>query len=357
MQNLLDPICYALGSFLYFIYNSVAFHNYGLAIIIFTVIVKLVLLPLTVKQYKSTARMQEVQPLIQEIQKRYKNDKEKLNQELMKVYSENKVNPAGGCAPLLIQMPIIISLYWVIVQPMKFMLHFKQDVILKIVEVAAKADPTLLNVNMLSQRELKALNYFNEHRDKLGLVSQWLDPSKLINFKFLGLELGWTPSWQVEKLFGPQSYIYLPLLILPILAVVTTYLSTRISMQSTKMNNPDSASNATMNSMNNSMMYLGPLMTLFFSFQMPAGVIMYWSVGYVFQIFQQLYINKIIRQHKLEAEERKLAAARQQKEKEAAEKALLEQNADENKDDKPDARYGKSGGGQGNRKKGGARKK
>ena len=352
MQNLLDPICKALGWFLYFIYNNVAFHNYGLAIILFTVIVKLVLLPLTVKQYKSTARMQEVQPQIQEIQKRYKNDKEKLNQELMKVYSEHKVNPAGGCAPLLVQMPIIISLYWVIVQPLKFMLNKSTDVIDKIVAVAAKADETLLNVNMLSQKELKALNYFNEHRDKLPDVSAWLKQSELINFKFLGLELGWTPDWHIEKLFGPQSYIYLPLMILPILAVVTTFFSTKISMASTKINNPDSAANATMNSMSNSMMYIGPIMTLFFSFQMPAGVILYWSVGYVFQIFQQLYLNKVIARHKAEAEERKQLAATQLREKEAAEKALLEENIQSSKD-------GKSGtkGGQGNAKKGGAKKK
>lgn len=355
MKNILDPICSALGSFLYFIYNTIAFHKYGLAIIIFTVLVKLVLLPLTVKQYKSTARMQEVQPLIQEIQKKYKNDKEKLNQELMKVYSENNVNPAGGCAPLLIQMPIIISLYWVIVQPMKFMLHFGKDRIDNIVNVVSTLQPGLINKNIISQKELLALNYFNEHKDKLGQVSQWLNADNLINFRFLGLELGWTPSWKIENLFGPKSYIYLPLMILPILAVVTTFLSTKISMQSTKISNPDSSSNSTVNQMNNSMMYIGPLMTAYFSFMMPAGVILYWSVGYVFQIFQQLYINKIIRQHKLEAEERRLAAARDKREKEAAEKALLVQNADENKEDRPDAK--KSGGGQGNRKKGGARKK
>ena len=82
----LDFIAYPLGRFLYFIYNTIAFGNYGLALILFTVIVRLALLPLTIKQYKSTAKMQQIQPKIQEIQKRYKNDKEKLNTELMRVY-------------------------------------------------------------------------------------------------------------------------------------------------------------------------------------------------------------------------------------------------------------------------------
>jgi hypothetical protein len=93
----LDIIARPLGEFLLFIYNTLAFHNYGLAILTFTLVVKLVLLPLTVKQYRSSAKMQELQPLIQEIQKRYKNDKEKLNQEMIKVYQENNYNPAGGC--------------------------------------------------------------------------------------------------------------------------------------------------------------------------------------------------------------------------------------------------------------------
>ena len=79
----LDIIARPLGEILLFIYN-IAFHNYGMAIVIFTVVVKVVLMPLTVKQYKSSSKMQELQPLIQEVQKRYKNDKEKLNQELMK---------------------------------------------------------------------------------------------------------------------------------------------------------------------------------------------------------------------------------------------------------------------------------
>lgn len=89
-MNILDPIAGILGQFLYFIYNTLAFGNYGVAILIFTVITKLALLPLNIKQFRSTAKMQEIQPLINDIQKKYKNDKEKLNQELMKLYQEKR---------------------------------------------------------------------------------------------------------------------------------------------------------------------------------------------------------------------------------------------------------------------------
>jgi YidC/Oxa1 family membrane protein insertase len=137
---LLDFIALPLGQFLHFIYNFIAFKNYGLAIILFTIFVKLAILPLAVKQYRSMAKMQEVQPHLQEIQRKYKNDKEKLNQETLKIYQEYKVNPAGGCLPLLIQMPIIISLYWVIQKPLTYMLGLGHQ----ITELAAQygIDPT-----------------------------------------------------------------------------------------------------------------------------------------------------------------------------------------------------------------------
>lgn len=299
MGNILDVICRPLGQFLYFVYNTVALHNYGLAIIIFTIVVKLVLLPLTLKQYKSTTKMQSIQPLIQEIQKRYKNDKEKLNQEMMKVYQENGVNPAGGCLPLLVQMPILISLYWVIVQPLKFMLSKTADQVTKIVEVATNAAVAAdasgkLNAMQGYIKELFALNYINENRSLLDQLSGFISANELINFNFLGLHLGKIASYKTADLFGEQAYIYLPLLLLPIIGVVTTFLSTKLSMP--KKNPAASSGNQAgmANSMSNSMMYIGPVMTLIFSFQLPAGVVLYWISGYVFQIFQQLYINKTI---------------------------------------------------------------
>ena len=283
----LDFVARPLGQFLLFIYNTLAFHNYGLAIIIFTILVKLVLLPLTVKQYRSSAKMQELQPMMQEIQKRYKSDKEKLNQETMKLYQENNYNPASGCLPMIVQMPILISLYWVIIQPMKFMLNKTQEQIDKLVDVATKAMGGASNWTY--QKELMSLNYFNENKELLSQTSGLLSAKELINFNFFGLHLGSIPSYKTADLFGADAYIYLPLLILPILAVITTYISTKLSMPKP---NQGAAQNAMASSMTNSMMYIGPIMTLIFSFQLPAGVVMYWSVGYVFTIFQQLYINK-----------------------------------------------------------------
>ena len=288
----LDIIARPLGKFLLFIYNTAAFQNYGLSIILFTIIVKLALLPLTLKQLKSSAKMQELQPIIGDIQKRYKDDKEKLNQEMMKVYQENNYNPASGCLPILFQMPILITLYWVIVQPLKFMLSKSEETINTLIEVARKG----LNVTeqaMGFQKELAALNYFNENRDALSQVSGLLDKSEIIDFNsFLGLHLGVIAKYDPSYLFGEQAYIYLPLMLLAILATATTFLSTKLTMP--KPNPNGAPQNAMASSMTNSMVYIGPIMTLMFAFQMPAGVVLYWMVGYVFAIFQQLYINKYV---------------------------------------------------------------
>ena len=107
-----------LGHVLRIIYDVV--QNYGWSIIVFTILVKVLLLPLTIKQTKSTKAMQDIQPKIQEIQEKYKNKPEKQQQEIMKLYQEAKINPLAGCLPLLIQMPIIIGLFSVLREPVAY---------------------------------------------------------------------------------------------------------------------------------------------------------------------------------------------------------------------------------------------
>lgn len=286
-MGIFDFIAKPLGQFLYFVYNTVAFKNYGLAIIIFTIVIKLVLLPLTIKQYRSSAKMQEIQPLIQDIQRRYKNDKEKMNQELMKLYQEHKYNPASGCLPLLIQMPILFSLYWVINQPLRFILNKNPEQINKLIEYVTEA---VGRVTIGTSREIGVLNYFNDHIPELSNVSDLLKPEELINLNFLGINLGLVPKFDVKALFGAQMATYLPLLIIPILAVATTYISSKLMTPKASEKSGNDVSQSTQSTM----ALIGPLMTLLFSFQLPAGVGLYWIASNLFQIFQQLYINEYI---------------------------------------------------------------
>lgn len=98
--------------FFFHLGQSFGIVSYGLSIILFTIAVKLLLLPLTIKQIKSTKIMQEMQPKMKAIQEKYKNDKEKLQQEMMHLYKETGFNPLAGCLPLLVQMPILIGIFW-----------------------------------------------------------------------------------------------------------------------------------------------------------------------------------------------------------------------------------------------------
>lgn len=118
MYTLLGAIAKPLGWLLGFIYNLIG--NYGITIIVFTIIVKLCLYPLYIKQTKSTARMSEVTPKMQALQRKYANDKEMLNIKMAELYKEEKFNPMGGCLPMLVQMPIIMGLFALLRFPMRY---------------------------------------------------------------------------------------------------------------------------------------------------------------------------------------------------------------------------------------------
>lgn len=295
-----------LGSVLYAIYNTIAFHNYGLAIILFTIIIKACLLPLTIKQLKSSAKMQELQPKLQELQKKYKNDREQLNKEMMSFYRENNFNPASGCLPILVQMPIIISLYYTISGPLSYMLGKSADQISKLTNIV-KANKAVSN-GMGS--EIGIMKFFSENVDKLTGHEGLLKISEVIYMKFpfpkAGISLGETPVVDTTHLFGANALHYWLLLILPAIAVVTTYFSTKMSMpkvepsSNKKKKQNRSASEQTSNQVMKMMLYVGPIMTLFISMTLPVGLSLYWAVSGLFQMGQQFLINKYKKKKELE---------------------------------------------------------
>lgn len=270
-MGFLDIIAKPLGHFLYWIYNTVALQNYGLAIIVFTIIVRAAMFPLTLKQYKSTGEMQKVQPLLQEIQRKYSNDKEKLNQETMKLYQEHKINPAGGCLPLLIQMPILLSLWQVITKPLKYMLDFTADQLTTLqTQAGAKG----------AYPEIDTITYFinNGKGSEVGNLNMYFPSHDF------GINLATIPTWNIQTLMDKP--IFWVILLLPLIATLTTFITVKMSM-------PKTTDKAT-NPMGNSMMYISPLMTLIFSFQFPAGLALYWIAGNIFAIGQQYYVNKYV---------------------------------------------------------------
>ncbi|MCL2057595.1 MAG: YidC/Oxa1 family membrane protein insertase [Oscillospiraceae bacterium] len=289
MMNLFDPLSIPLGRLMYFIYNYITFENYGFTLILFTILTRLLMLPLTIKQYQGTAKMQKLNPKLEELRRQFGTDKKRLQEETMKLYQQEKVNPAGGCLPLLIQFPILFSLYPVVTRPLRYMLGKTQE------QIAALQDlyNTLSGNTRSFVQEMEVVNFFKMNPAHMAQAesANLLLPADFINMNFFGLDLSLTPTYSPDVLFGELMPIYLPLLLIPIIGVVSTYISGRISMASTAA---QSTQNQQASSMSKSMQVLGPVMTLIFSFQLPAGVLVYWIAGYMIQIVQQLFINKYV---------------------------------------------------------------
>lgn len=272
----------AFGFVLKLIYDIVS--NYGLSIILLTLLIKIIVLPLTLKQQKAMTKMQRIQPKLQEIQEKYKDDKEKASQETMKLYKEYGVNPMGGCLPLLIQFPILIAFYQVIQKPVQYMLS------MPVKEIKALCETCGINYKTSGAQILLA--------KELGKI----------NFDFFGIDLSAVP-WDQIKAFmaGKTGIIALVAIIIPALACFTTYLTSKVSSSVNQTKKEEAAKNQkkkrvlspdekTSNansgeSMTKSMTYMMPIMTLFFTFTLPAAMGLYWTVSNVFAIVQTVLLN------------------------------------------------------------------
>jgi YidC/Oxa1 family membrane protein insertase len=241
--------------------------------------------------------MNALQPEVKRIQEKYKNDKEKQNQEIQALYKENNVSCMGGCLPMLLQFPILIALYSVLRRPLTLVVGKTSEAILNLVNklpaemqkmVSLSANTSTFDkINQVN--ELKLVNLLTNNP---GYLDNTITSSDLINLKFLGLNLGEVPTIKPDLLFGEQIGIYLPLLIIPIVAVIMTVISQRLMTPPQPKTDKKKDDKNPMGNMGNMMKYMIPGMTLYFSFILPAGMGFYWINTYVFQIFTQLYINK-----------------------------------------------------------------
>ncbi len=278
--SLFDLINIPLGFLIRIIYNLV--QNYGLAIILFTIVIKLILMPLQVKSQKGMRRQQKVQPIIAELQKKYANDQQRLQQEMMKVYKENNVGCASGCLPLLLQFPILIGLYNVIQRPITYIkgITISNDVAQKIASAVGQSAEGASEINLAS--------WANQVGDSLGVSDL------AINFNFLGLDLSKTPAFSsIGKLLNSDfSDLSTTLLILiPAFAMLLTWLSSKYSQQLSGTANAKNT-NDQAQSMTKSMNLMMPLLTGWFTFSLPSGIGIYWIISSVMQIVQQFLITK-----------------------------------------------------------------
>ncbi len=285
-----------LGWIIEQIYSLV--NNYGVAIIIFTVVIKMILLPLNIKSQHAMKKQQKIQPLMAELQKKYANDQEKLQREMMKVYKENNVSMSAGCLPTLIQMPILVALYQVIRMPLSYLKHVdwsSADVINRVIDLQAQmADKFPQELGKLASASME--NLANMYQIQLSKWSTMLGQTDWsINFNFLGLDLGNVPtsafSYILSGNFSMESLSVILLLLIPILAVSLTVLTTKITQKQSGQNKKSDDQAA---QMNKSMTLMMPIMTGFFTLTLPAGLGVYWITSSAVQILQQLILNKIM---------------------------------------------------------------
>ncbi len=319
-------IMMVLGWLLQFLYRLVG--NYGVAIILFTVLVKLLLLPLDLKQKKSMAKTQKLQPLLNAVQQKYANDKDKLSQETMKLYQKYGINPMSGCLPMLIQLPIIFSLFYVIRKPMVYMMGVGFNETWRVAEAYNEWLAGLGGAgeifNSLPESIRTALTYTsNNSQNTFGnyeiqvarviadhpeiLKSSYITPelaNKLsnINFDFLWMDLSQTPAWQ--KIFAMFGGVW-PTLndallwFIPILSGASAWLSSHLmkpkqpkeEKHKVLAENEKPQENASADTMK-SMTMMMPFMSVFFAFTLPAGVGLYWIVSNLIQIAQHFLVNK-----------------------------------------------------------------
>lgn len=257
MNSVFDIINVPLGYLFKGIYALVS--NYGWTIVIFTLIVKFAMFPLTLKQQKSMKKTQALQPKLQALQEKYQFDKEKLSQETMKLYQESGVNPMGGCLPLLIQFPILIALYNIIRKPLRYIMMYSPE---KITELFQKFNLGKTATELELARKMESV----------------------IDFNFFGLDLSETPSFQ----FITEHPIYV---LIPLLAGLTTFLVSHISTKLAGTQNANSQTTSSMQTMN----VIFPFMTAWFSISLPAGLGLYWTVSNLFQLTQTVLTNRFIK--------------------------------------------------------------
>ena len=280
------------GYLLNFIYQFV--NNYGLAMILFTLVIKIAMLPFSIKQQKTMKKNVKLQEKIKVLQFKYKNDQEKLNQEMMNLYKEEKINPFSGCLSSIIQFILLISIFYMVRCPLTYM---------------KKVDSNALNNNIeqLKQAEkitgaaypeidiIREIDYLKEQNPENQELQQYE-----INMNFLGLDLSKIPQ---QNLGDWTVYI------IPVLYILSTFVSMKLvtMMQSTNNTNKDKAEEDKkegkeeeeidpMAQTNKMMSWMMPIMSVSISLVAPLGLALYWLVNNLAMIAERLVLNRLLKE-------------------------------------------------------------
>lgn len=321
------------GYVLNFLYEFVG--NYGLAIILFSVLIKIIMLPISINQQKTMKKSQKINDEMKQIQFKYKNDPEKLNQEVMALYKREKLSPFSGCFSAIIQIILLFSVFYLVRSPLTYMKKVDGDVIEKLESVVQEQG------NTSNYKEIAVINYMNKLESESQVSVSEEDPSQenqnnentenqeqtsneentqteekdtfnindykdkaYINMEFLGLDLSKVPTEDLGDL---------KVLIIPMLYVISSFVSIKLSTNSTGKKKKDEKligdgketkieeEYDAMEQANKSMSWFMPLMSISIACIAPLGLALYWLINNILMIFERLFLNKFLKDEKEEA--------------------------------------------------------
>lgn len=329
---IIGPVATLLGyimNAIFVLLDKVGIPNIGLAIIIFTIVINLCLLPLTIKQQKFSKLSAKMNPEIQEIQKKYKNRRDndsmmKMQEETQAVYKKYGVSPSGSCVQMLIQLPILFALYQVIYNIPAYVTSVK-EAFMAVVDKLVYLD----GASEFLQSFKNSAAYANQFKDgnfvqgsefmkntfvdvlNKASTSEWMSlktefPSiadtvqnsfeTLGNYNnFLGLNIADSPSYIIGEALKTGSYaLVIGAIMVPVLAALTQYLNVKLMpQQDNRSGSGSETADAMMQSMKTMNMMM-PIMSAFFCFTLPAGLGIYWVAGSVVRSIQQVIVNRHI---------------------------------------------------------------
>ena len=340
----MDIILRPFAWLLLMLYNFVG--NYGIALFVFALFVKLILFPFSLKGKRSMIQMNMLSGKMQQLQKMYGNNKERYNEEIQKLYEKEKVNPMGGCLWSMLPLFILIPLYSVIRQPMKYMMNLGTEQITKVADAlnwtnVAVEKGWIKEAAAFTQgayNELYLASMINEGNLAAAQAAAGEGANVFaMNFNFLGIDLSQVPNWQFWS--NGFDWTTIGLFLLVIVSAVTGILFSRISMKTNELNN--GSSNAQANQTSKMMMWVTPLMSLWIGFMMPGLLCVYWVANNILSMVQEVICGKLLKKDYAEAA--RVRAENEAREKEE-EKKRKRENAERRAREQEEARKNKKKG-------------
>ena len=314
---------YPLGWIMWALYGVI--RSYGIALLIFTIITKAGMFPLSLKQQRSTAKMMTIQPQLTDIQSRYKNDKQKLNEEMMKLYQREGYNPMAGCLPMLVQFPVLFGLIEVIYRPLYHILRLPREIIDQAEQIFL-ASPDLSGSRMMGGfgNQLSIIRSVkNDPTEYAALGQDIIMRIQNLNLSFLGMDLTQTPS---TSMFAQIFSDFNPILFTPILSGVSAL---AMSLQSLRSGTMPQGNNTA-----KSMMLIMPVFSVVIAFQVPAGVGLYWFYSNLTMMVQTLIMNRIYNPREIAEKAKREHEERQERERQERIEAKKKQKESAKKGEK-----------------------